>query len=186
MTLSEYQIAAFRTCPDLGELYQTVFLKSQQVDLYNNLSMKLNLSHMVEGMNSELSELDDATDSINEEEELADIMWYVGGYCTWRSLELQLVLAYTPKITRSLAWYIQELTDLVKKSVAYNKEIDSIKETAYLCGIVQWIQNRLGEQRFNVALKNNIDKLRIRYPEKFSDEAALNRNLDAERKELEK
>jgi NTP pyrophosphatase (non-canonical NTP hydrolase) len=35
-------------------------------------------------------------------------------------------------------------------------------------------------------LSNNIEKLKKRYPEKYSDFHAVNRNLDAERKELEK
>jgi hypothetical protein len=34
-------------------------------------------------------------------------------------------------------------------------------------------------------LYNNIEKLKVRYPEKFTEEAALNRNLDKERKTLE-
>lgn len=182
MTLSEYQIAAFRTCPDLGEPYYP-FLSGQ---LGASLSQKLNLSHMVEGMNSELSELDDAHDFVNEQEELADIMWYTGGYCTWRNIDLERISLLSTTTTRSLAWYIQELTDLVKKFTAYNKPIDTVKESEYLSSIVCWIKQRLGEQSFNVAIKNNIDKLRVRYPEKFSDEAAQNRDLDAERRELEK
>ena len=36
------------------------------------------------------------------------------------------------------------------------------------------------------ALTNNISKLQVRYPEKFTEEAALNRDLAAERVELEK
>ena len=35
-------------------------------------------------------------------------------------------------------------------------------------------------------LQTNIDKLRIRFPEKFTEENALNRNLEQERKTLEK
>ena len=35
-------------------------------------------------------------------------------------------------------------------------------------------------------LTNNISKLQVRYPEKFTEEAALNRDLAAERVELEK
>ena len=35
-------------------------------------------------------------------------------------------------------------------------------------------------------LQTNIDKLRVRFPEKFTKENALNRNLEQERKTLEK
>lgn len=185
MNLKEYQIAAFRTCPDLVKPYEE-FIPAH---LLGDLSRKLNLSHMVEGMGSELSELDDAQatgDRVNIAEEMADIMWYVAGYCTWRNYDLMIVCSLNNKAYKSLSWYVHELTDLVKKFVAYNKIIDPTKEMAYIGAIVFWCQEVLGEQGFNVAIKNNIDKLRVRYPEKFSDEAAVNRNLDAERRELEK
>lgn len=39
---------------------------------------------------------------------------------------------------------------------------------------------------FEKGLENVISKLRIRYPEKFDETMAANRNLEAERKELEK
>jgi hypothetical protein len=39
---------------------------------------------------------------------------------------------------------------------------------------------------FFQCLTNNIDKLKVRYPEKFTNEAAQNRDLEAERVELEK
>ena len=35
-------------------------------------------------------------------------------------------------------------------------------------------------------MTNNISKLQVRYPEKYTNEAALNRDLAAERVELEK
>jgi hypothetical protein len=35
-------------------------------------------------------------------------------------------------------------------------------------------------------MQNNIDKLKVRYPDGWDEEKALNRNTDAERKELEK
>lgn len=182
MNLSDYQIAAFRTCPDLSKPYQ----EHIPVDMIIPLSMKLNLSHMVEGMNSELSEIYDSRDSINEAEEYADIMWYVGGYCTWRNYNLGFLLSSEPGQIKTISWHIQELTDGVKKYVAYNKPIDTKIEVNHICSIVWLIQAQLGESRFRKALQNNIDKLRARYPEKFTEEAAINRNLEAERKELEK
>ena len=36
------------------------------------------------------------------------------------------------------------------------------------------------------SLQNNIDKLKVRYPEEFNEELAKNRDLVSERKELEK
>jgi NTP pyrophosphatase (non-canonical NTP hydrolase) len=81
-----------------------------------------------------------------------------------------------------------ELADAFKKRLAYGKNLDevNIKEEvgdqmwyiANLCNINGW---DLGE-----ILETNINKLRVRYPEKFTQENALVRDLNAERKELEK
>jgi len=189
MELGNYQKAAFRTCPDLGEQYQTIFLKAGQVDAYNKLAMKLNLSHMVHGMCSELSELSDAQESldkVNMAEEMIDILWYVAGYCTFKNYQLEEVFQATAGTMKSLSWHIHELTDVVKKFEAYNKPINEVDEIHHLGSIVYWIKYVLGEEIFNKATDNNIDKLRVRYPEKFSNEAAINRDIAAERRELEK
>lgn len=167
MELREYQLQAKRTCPTIGDI-------------------KLDLSHMVLGMNSELSELSDAIekdDIVNQSEELADIAWYVANYCTFRNIDLSSLV---DKINSTdLAYCIQELTDKVKKFIAYDKPIGRQDEIILLCNIVTLlsVQCPITLKR---ALDNNINKLKIRYPEKFTVENALNRDLDSERKELEK
>lgn len=42
------------------------------------------------------------------------------------------------------------------------------------------------EVDFYKGLERNINKLKVRFPEKFTQENALNRDLESERKELEK
>ena len=172
MKLKEYQLQAKRTCPSLGDI-------------------KLDLCHMVLGMNSELSELSDASikqDKVNIGEELADIMWYVANYCTFRNLDLSNLKWNNNSIAQQpLDWFIQELTDLVKKYIAYNKEIHLIKEENLLCFIYNKIKTTDPSVDFmDKILQNNINKLKVRYPDKFTEENAINRNLEAERKELEK
>lgn len=167
-TLVEYQQLASRTCPDLG-------------------SDKLNLAHMVMGMCSELSELEDATEDINRAEELADVLWYVANYATLRGIVLPNELLLSG-VDKNLAWYIHELTDKVKKFVAYNKLIVEIDETFLINSIITSVYDIMYNFSISTmkALTNNINKLRIRYPEKFSDDLAINRNLVEERKQLEK
>lgn len=172
-TLAEYQQLASRTCPDLG-------------------SDKLNLAHMVMGMTSEVSEVGDARrkgDKINITEEYADIMWYLANYCNLRHYELENIYNSSKVIDRYL-YSICELTDLVKKFVAYNKPIDTFKEIYHIGNIVKNLEGEFAGGQlilsFERALSNNIDKLKVRYPEKFSDELAVNRNLTEERKQLEK
>lgn len=168
-----YQEKASRTCPDLG-------------------SEALNLSHMVLGMCSEVSELREAMfnmDSVNIGEELADINWYIANYERLRGRIVEgnySFKEFNPTID-ILYNEISELQDLVKKFIAYGKEIDIINETSLLGSIKNllkcfYIQYNLNEEEY---LAKNIAKLESRYPEKFTNEKALNRDLETERRILE-
>ena len=81
-----------------------------------------------------------------------------------------------------------EFLDGLKKYLFYGKPIDKVnlKEE---CGDLFWylaiLADEMGEANFTNMLQQNIAKLRVRYPEKFSETAAQVRNLDAERKVLE-
>ena len=76
-----------------------------------------------------------------------------------------------------------ELMDTVKKHVFYGKPIDTVNIVEEL-GDLGWyfavICAVLGVS-MNEVLTTNIAKLQTRYPEKFTEEAALVRDLDKER-----
>lgn len=173
MNYKEYQEKASRTCPDLG-------------------SDVLNLSHMVLGMCSEVSELREAIwneDSVNIGEELADINWYIANY---ERLRGRLVEANYENIdfkpTLDILYNeISQLQDLVKKYMAYGKDIDVVYETALLGSIKNIVSSFYKEYNLDQSefLKKNIAKLQARYPEKFTNEKALNRDVETERKILE-
>ncbi len=179
MTLQEYQQQSKRTCPNLSD------------------NLAVDLAHMVLGINTELSELEEAIekkDKINIGEEIGDINWYVSNYCTFRSIDFnQLYHDSTSKphsINALMTLYktTSELQDLVKKNLAYKKEIPVGLEYYYLSVIIRatlqiMVQESLDIYKF---LDNNISKLKIRFPEKFSETAANNRDLESERKQLEK
>ena len=80
-----------------------------------------------------------------------------------------------------------ELADALKKWIAYGKSTDwvNIKEEV---GDVLWYLARiadLGNFTLGEAMEINIKKLKTRYPDKFTAERAMNRDLAAERKVLE-
>ena len=189
LSFRAYQILAGRTLPDLGE--------------------KLNLTHMVLGMNSELSELEDAfekNDFINVIEEICDYQWYLANYCSlvkfnfgffdnvpWKvgddgALSMIKGVDTTLKCIQKLYYLTSKLQDLVKKNIAYSKPILREVEIEYISLIQEEFQKIciLENLDINKGLENNINKLKIRYPDKFTQEAAINRNLEAERIELEK
>lgn len=80
-----------------------------------------------------------------------------------------------------------ELLDGLKKSLFYGKQIDFVN-MAEEVGDSLWylaiICSALGITMED-AMSRNIAKLKARYPDKFTQEKALNRNLEAERAILE-
>lgn len=179
MEIKKYQIQANRTLSDLGE--------------------KMNLAHMVLGIHSELSEWMDAEDNedrVNIAEELIDQVWYIANYCTIRGYDLNELfentvnndtfLSTNPQIVK-LEWFSSNLQDIVKKYIVYNKPIDREKEIYYLGGLLVVIYNEFVGHNitFEEALDRNIAKLKARFPDKFTEEAALNRDLKKERQILE-
>lgn len=80
-----------------------------------------------------------------------------------------------------------ELTDMLKKHIFYGKEFDEVNAKEELGDISWYVGLAIDEMSttMNEVLALNIDKLKLRYPKKFSGECAINRNVDAERKLLE-
>jgi len=80
-----------------------------------------------------------------------------------------------------------ELLDAVKKHLFYGKKLDIVNIHEELGDIV-WYMSMLIEwsgTTYEEVMERNIDKLRVRYPEKFTKVQALQRDLELERKVLE-
>jgi len=81
-----------------------------------------------------------------------------------------------------------EFVDMLKKHIFYGKKLDIVNLQEEI-GDSDWY-SAIGidalETTFEKILTTNIEKLRARYPEKFTEEAAINRNLKLEREVLEK
>lgn len=80
-----------------------------------------------------------------------------------------------------------ELADNFKKELAYGKTIDWINVSEEIFDIMWYVANfcRINNIDFEKGLDINIAKLQARYPEKFSEEKANNRDLLHERDVLE-
>lgn len=167
MNFKEYQEQAKRTCPSLG-------------------SDKLDLAHMVLGIFSEYEEYALAIDDINKVEEITDMMWYLANYCTFRNYDLNILWENMYNNFYSFKINVSKLQDLTKKYLAYNKEINREFEEMLLKSICCNICEMYESTDIFQALQNNIDKLKIRFPDKFDEDLAKNRDLKSERKELEK
>lgn len=94
-----------------------------------------------------------------------------------------------PRLFHSIVGITTESTELLEAlSVAFEgKEIDTVNVLEEF-GDLNWYQ-ALGidelDGDFEQVLRTNIEKLRARYPEKFSEQNALNRDLEREREILE-
>ncbi len=173
----EYQEKAKRTCASLG-------------------NEKLDLTHMILGIISEQEEYLKAfvlNDEVNQREELADVCWYLANYCTFREYDFYSLLQKYMYSFELEGWeekistfdvFTSKLADYVKKYIAYDKPIDRNLEERALGGILYSLF--LEDCNFSTTdLERNIKKLEARFPEKFSQEKALNRDLETERKILE-
>lgn len=83
---------------------------------------------------------------------------------------------------------ISEITDVFKKNLAYQKQIDWVNIKEELGDLMWYIVNFCTFNNINLeeCMEINIQKLKQRYPEGFNIDKAVNRNLEAERKLLEK
>lgn len=194
MDFKDFKKNVTRTLPDLG------------ID-------KLNYAHMIMGIFSELNELEDAIDNkdyINISEEASDCLWYLAGYDNLRKTSLfeltEILIIEKTKLEKLLVIgriYLglkprkklaklykatSVFCDFVKKPIAYNKEIDLKTELLLYGNVVSCIIDIFDYYGIDIysSMENVINKLRVRFPDKFTDEYALNRNLELERKELEK
>lgn len=96
----------------------------------------------------------------------------------------------TPRIEHAiigLASEIGELADAMKKAKFYGKTFDVVNFLEELGDLTWYIAIALDETDscWEEIWEKNIAKLKARYPEKYTDENALCRNLEIERKILE-
>lgn len=80
-----------------------------------------------------------------------------------------------------------EFADAVKKQLFYGKPFDFTNLDEEIGDILWYVAIYLNARgkSFEQVMERNIAKLAERYPEKFTEYHALNRDLDAERKILE-
>lgn len=80
-----------------------------------------------------------------------------------------------------------EVADQFKRHLIYGKELDTINLMEEI-GDLFWycaILSKFIGIPFETIMERNIAKLKARYPEKFTKDSAINRNLENERRILE-
>lgn len=124
---------------------------------------------------------------VNIGEEIADAYWYITIF--EREYELDFSFPQTRiSVTKNLDLVLDlivdsgELLDMYKKKAFYNKPISKIILKAVVESIVETLETIAVNLSLDTnALKaKNINKLMIRFPNKFTEHDANNRNLDKE------
>lgn len=170
-TVENYQERASRTLAKLG-------------------SNAIDGSHMIIGMLTEVEEMKEGVtnnDKVNIREEHGDCNWYIANTCNIYGLSFKTLHDKSLK-QDYIKFSLGPLGDLHKRELAYGKEMDLSLLEAELVKFVKFLTLIAASYDFEYveSLGININKLYKRYPDKFSNEAALNRDLDEEYKTLTK
>lgn len=203
MTPSEYLKASERT------EFTPRFVREEGITFPDQELFRSKLMHAAMGLVTEAAELSEETlekvlfDHVHVIEELGDLEWYVAlavralgknlddiddrAHRTYLAETQNMPTLRSDWATRRIIVTAGDLIDQLKKLTIYSKPLD---EEKFLTGIVKLrgyidvmclcVRVRLHEVR-----EKNIAKLMKRYPDKFTSERAINRDLDGERRALE-
>jgi NTP pyrophosphatase (non-canonical NTP hydrolase) len=172
-TIENYQDQAKRTMNDLG-------------------SNSVNGAHMALGITTEILEMEEGisnNDRVNTREEHGDINFYIANECSIYGLNFEDILleAKTNSLMRKYEPFkLENIVDLHKRELAYAKKMDVNKLKVELVSLLTYLLHVSSGHDFSYedSLHRNINKLYKRYPDKFTEEKALNRDLKAEYKTL--
>lgn len=126
-------------------------------------------------------------DLVNFKEELGDIMWYVAMMYRYYKVNVGILEYHTETPLKLVIKIAQESTGLLH-AVDDEHHIADDENTAEwvaimldsIVAIVQHLALTMCNATLEDVFQTNINKLRTRYPEKFTSENAINRDLDAE------
>ena len=197
--LIEYIELASRTYPDLGSSVLNMF--HMQSGIITEIGEAIDPIKKHIAYNKPL-------DMVNVGEEIADACWYIANRARVLVPKefLNIVLDNDVEYQENLKSWKETFSSYFKDKSEIEKLISACT-LMYLCAptkdadltecsiedglgvpqfiILHGISEELGLDFFQI-LTNNIAKLKVRYPDKFNNESAINRDLDAERTELER
>jgi hypothetical protein len=154
------------------------------------------LMHAAVGIMTELVELcvaGAAHDTVNACEEVGDVFWYSAIACDTLECTFEELILISDigdmeddDIGQFLFEASADLLDQVKRNTYYGTKIDPIAFGRSLGNVLKVLFEMCREENWSVSeiQERNIEKLRVRFPEKFNQNDAENRNLDAEREVL--
>lgn len=165
-------------------------LRTESVDLFKVDCPRV--LHAAIGVNTEIGELLLATDETNMIEEIGDVLWYMAILAnvidaTFEELEMlgkiQIEADDLDLLdVKVLFEHSSKMLDLVKRGLFYGIPTDLLQVSRCAGIVLCWLRRALEDDHYTVeeAMGANIAKLARRYPDKFTSEAAVDRDHLAE------
>lgn len=197
-TLAEYQNLAKRTMTDLGSLDRNL--------IHMTTGYVTELGEVLDPLKKNLA-YGKPIDYVNIGEEFADMTWYVVNWASLVGVKFDKANEKFKDIHANISASFKGIlneevtateTEHIIKLIYNNLMLDPetfegsshklLNQETFLVmlAVIKIFTEEIFHLDFYRVLTNNINKLKVRYPEKFTEEAAQNRDLKAERTELEK
>lgn len=198
VTLATYRALAMRTEAPPAQVF---------VNMSNDMPRRIRLLHAALGVTSEAKELLEATDLVNAREEVCDLFWFVAEGLTALGRDFQSLEDYQQAAANYRPEHQDPHIDIV---IAAGRVADHVKAVVF--GNRLLFKNELGSpvipaddqlakdffwlmvSLFEICrilgvgpeklLAANIEKLKVRYPERYTDRHFAERNYAQERQVL--
>ena len=170
----------------------TDFVKSVESNSWHQPNERL--LHAAMGLCTETAELYELESEQHELEELGDICWYVAlGLdalgVSWEAVEIMDFDIFMAEVRgetadESVMIYATDLLDMMKKNVFYGRPVNTEKALGDLVLIKNCLHWGLvaggSDLTLDQVVDANVKKLMARFPDKFSEDAANNRDVKEE------
>jgi hypothetical protein len=172
--------------------YIPLALRTESSSIQIKSTVSLRLLHSAMGISTEVAELVNHSSKANMKEELGDIAWYcaIGMDAASegdhpKDIESKVMVCDVGSMSDMIKFLLRdsgELLDIVKRHLFYAQTIDrsAVRVKIHMILILVNSIAAASGVRFGDVLKSNIAKLKARYPDRFTNDRAINRDLEKE------
>lgn len=166
--------------------YVKLALRTESVRPFDNTDhgrRASRLAHAALGIESEMAELGMSVDDANTLEELGDLCWYLAVLADEFGIDLEHIQQRLYE--RNGSW--GAIYDQAKRVWFYNAPANVTAIEQAVGNLLDFVHAAAATNlcvSLDLVLEANVRKLRTRFPDKFSDQAAQVRDLEAEAKAL--
>ena len=150
------------------------------------LTAAVRLNHCMIGLISELGEILIAESKEEMKSEFGDMLWYLALGCNTLGFNMEEVaIPYQacsplpfPSSMYSIMVFIGRFAGLIQKWLHYGQHLNVEKVKDCFSGIFTCITRLVPEDKIETLMKANINKLKVRYPDRYTDFQAADENRD--------